>query len=287
MGTDFGNENWSPTTTRREVSPCSVATPTIDPIYTESLTDEILSNCCCMFEEIQSELRRVPGNSTCCDCGAPEPQWASVTLASLVCIKCAGSHRALGVKKSRIRSLQLDSWSRSQVLRMLMGGNSRLKHAFVVAGETFDALDVSTRYSGAIAADYLSKLNTRCPPATPIAATPRLYEEDRENSPLPKVRRRLAPLSKRVPSTQSLHEENSQSSSDNLPEVQTVSSTHRARCPCSSSQRWTHLPATHVPTIAGEQRNMPILCSGTTLHVENCIVSSFEKFKMALLRICP
>merc|ERR1712007_197751 len=127
-----------------------------------------------------------------------------------------------------------------------MGGNSRLKHAFVVAGETFDALDVSTRYSGAIAADYLSKLNTRCPPATPIAATPRLYEEDRENSPLPKVRRRLAPLSKRVPSTQSLHEENSQSSSDNLPEVQTVSSTHRARCPCSSSQRWTHLPATHV-----------------------------------------
>ena len=62
---------------------------------------------CSMFEEIQSELRQVPGNSTCCDCGAPEPQWASVTLASLVCIRCAGLHRALGVKKSRIRSLQV------------------------------------------------------------------------------------------------------------------------------------------------------------------------------------
>ena len=169
-----------------------------------------------------------------------------------------------------------------------MGGNSRLKQAFVVAGGNFGALDVSTRYTSQIAADYLSKLNTRCPLATPIEITPRTNEENREKSPLPKGSGRLAPLSKRVPPTQSPQEDNSQSSSDKLPQVQTVSTTHRARYPYSSIQRWTHLPATHFPTIADNKRNIPIFCSGATPRVEkNCIVSSFETFKMVLLRICP
>lgn len=272
----------SQATTTREISPCSITTPsTINQPYMPGVSDKILSNCCCMFEEIQSELRRVPGNATCCDCGAPEPQWASVTLASLVCIRCAGLHRALGVKKSRIRSLQMDSWGRSQVLRMLMGGNSRLRDAFVVAGETFDEMDVPARYSGAVALDYLAELNARCPPATPSTPFPRPFEEDQEVSPSLQLRRRLPPLSKRVPSMDSLDE--AISKSDHT-ELHTVTPTHRAYCPCSSSQRWTHLP-----TIAGEQRNMPILCSGgitSAVEDKNCIVSWFSKLKTAVMQIC-
>ncbi|KAF2307411.1 hypothetical protein GH714_026960 [Hevea brasiliensis] len=53
-------------------------------------------------------LRRVCGNDKCSDCGAPEPDWASLNLGVLVCIECSGVHRNLGVHISKVRSLTLD-----------------------------------------------------------------------------------------------------------------------------------------------------------------------------------
>ncbi|XP_070666695.1 ADP-ribosylation factor GTPase-activating protein AGD3-like isoform X2 [Malus domestica] len=53
-------------------------------------------------------LRRVCGNDKCADCGAPEPDWASLNLGVLVCIECSGVHRNLGVHISKVRSLTLD-----------------------------------------------------------------------------------------------------------------------------------------------------------------------------------
>uniref|UniRef100_A0AAR2KSX0 Arf-GAP with coiled-coil, ANK repeat and PH domain-containing protein n=1 Tax=Pygocentrus nattereri TaxID=42514 RepID=A0AAR2KSX0_PYGNA len=61
----------------------------------------------------ESALQRVmtiPGNGTCCDCGQPDPKWASINLGITLCIQCSGIHRSLGVHFSKVRSLTLDTW---------------------------------------------------------------------------------------------------------------------------------------------------------------------------------
>nr|XP_043606551.1 ADP-ribosylation factor GTPase-activating protein AGD2-like isoform X2 [Erigeron canadensis] len=53
-------------------------------------------------------LREIPGNDLCAECGATEPDWASLNLGILMCIECSGVHRNLGVHISKVRSISLD-----------------------------------------------------------------------------------------------------------------------------------------------------------------------------------
>ncbi|XP_056286977.1 arf-GAP with GTPase, ANK repeat and PH domain-containing protein 1 isoform X2 [Pseudoliparis swirei] len=55
-------------------------------------------------------IRGVRGNGRCADCGAQNPNWASLNLGALICIECSGIHRNLGTHLSRVRSLDLDEW---------------------------------------------------------------------------------------------------------------------------------------------------------------------------------
>ncbi|KAL9226437.1 hypothetical protein vseg_002251 [Gypsophila vaccaria] len=77
-------------------------------------------------EKPMDMLRRVSGNDKCADCGAPEPDWASLNLGVLVCIECSGVHRNLGVHISKVRSLTLDVkvWEPSVISLFQSVGNS-------------------------------------------------------------------------------------------------------------------------------------------------------------------
>ncbi len=55
-------------------------------------------------------VRKIPGNVVCVDCGASDPEWASINLGIVTCIECSGIHRSLGVHISKVKSLKLDKW---------------------------------------------------------------------------------------------------------------------------------------------------------------------------------
>jgi len=43
------------------------------------------------------------------------PRWASWNLGVFLCIRCAGIHRNLGVHVSKVKSVNLDSWTPEQI----------------------------------------------------------------------------------------------------------------------------------------------------------------------------
>eukprot|EP00698_Gefionella_okellyi_P003303 TRINITY_DN13075_c0_g1_i1.p1 TRINITY_DN13075_c0_g1~~TRINITY_DN13075_c0_g1_i1.p1 ORF type:complete len:692 (+),score=137.59 TRINITY_DN13075_c0_g1_i1:95-2170(+) len=63
--------------------------------------------------------------STCVDCGARDPEWASLNLGVSMCIECSGTHRQVGTHISKVRSLTLDTWDCDVVALMEAVGNEK------------------------------------------------------------------------------------------------------------------------------------------------------------------
>ncbi|CAH8680016.1 unnamed protein product [Schistosoma rodhaini] len=58
------------------------------------------------------------------------PRWASWNIGIFLCIRCAGIHRNLGVHISKVKSVNLDTWTPMQLAVMREMGNSRARAVY-------------------------------------------------------------------------------------------------------------------------------------------------------------
>lgn len=81
-------------------------------------------------QSVLNALLRDEDNKYCVDCDAKGPRWASWNLGVFLCIRCAGIHRNLGVHISKVKSVNLDSWTPEQVVSLQQMGNSRARAVY-------------------------------------------------------------------------------------------------------------------------------------------------------------
>ncbi|KAI5289452.1 hypothetical protein KEM54_003839 [Ascosphaera aggregata] len=71
-------------------------------------------------------LLKLEANKVCADCKRNKhPRWASWNIGVFICIRCSGHHRGMGTHISRVKSVDLDSWTDEQMKSMVKWGNAR------------------------------------------------------------------------------------------------------------------------------------------------------------------
>ncbi|KAJ8957674.1 hypothetical protein NQ318_017566 [Aromia moschata] len=81
-------------------------------------------------QSVLNTLLRDEDNKYCVDCDSKGPRWASWNIGVFLCIRCAGIHRNLGVHISKVKSVNLDTWTPEQVVSLQQMGNSRARAVY-------------------------------------------------------------------------------------------------------------------------------------------------------------
>uniref|UniRef100_A0A9J7YGV7 Zgc:92360 n=1 Tax=Cyprinus carpio carpio TaxID=630221 RepID=A0A9J7YGV7_CYPCA len=73
-----------------------------------------------------------PGNGSCADCGADNPEWGSCSLGVFICLACSGVHRSIP-DLGKVKSLRLSRWEDSEVQFMSERGNDAMNAVYEAA----------------------------------------------------------------------------------------------------------------------------------------------------------
>ena len=68
---------------------------------------------------------QIESNQVCNDCGKVNPHWCSITNAVFLCPSCARTHKTFNINISKIKSLEVDDWSKEEIYKLKIGGNER------------------------------------------------------------------------------------------------------------------------------------------------------------------
>ena len=121
--------------------------------------------CAYLFQLLA--IQKTNNNNICCDCNAPNPQWASPKFGVFICLSCAGVHRGLGVHISFVRSVTMDAFKQAEIERMRLGGNDGWRKFFEehedtkMRGLTWDDATIAERYTGEVGEEWKERLSAK------------------------------------------------------------------------------------------------------------------------------